>query len=157
MTENDPSVAGIGEDATDIDQSVTVTDTAEAYAEEAATCPVIHAQPHPTSGSANRVWWPNQLNLGILKKNPVAGNPLGADFDYAAAFEALDLKTLKAEIETLLTTSQDWWPADFGNYGPLMIRMAWHSAGTYRVTDGRGGGGAGQQRFAPLNSWPDNV
>jgi len=157
MTENDPSTAGIGEDATDIDQSVTVTDTEEAYAEEAATCPVIHAQPHPTSGSANRVWWPNQLNLGILKKNPVAGNPLGADFDYAAAFEALDLKTIKSEIDTLLTTSQDWWPADFGNYGPLMIRMAWHSAGTYRVTDGRGGGGAGQQRFAPLNSWPDNV
>ena len=91
MTENDPSAAGIGEDVTDIDQSVTVTDTDEAFAEEAATCPVIHAQPHPTSGSANRVWWPNQLNIKILAKNPESRNPLGGDFDYAAAFEALDL------------------------------------------------------------------
>ncbi len=157
MTERDDSVAPIGENPTDIDQSITVTDTAEAHAEEAATCPVIHAQPHPTSGSANNVWWPNQLNLRILKKNPAEANPLGSDFDYRAAFAALDLAAVKSEINELLTTSQDWWPADFGNYGPLMIRMAWHSAGTYRVMDGRGGGGAGQQRFAPLNSWPDNV
>ncbi|WP_299087360.1 catalase/peroxidase HPI [uncultured Microbacterium sp.] len=157
MTERDDSVAPIGENPTDIDQSITVTDTDEAYAEEAATCPVIHAQPHPTSGSANNVWWPNQLNLRILKKNPAEANPLGGDFDYRAAFAALDLAAVKSEINELLTTSQDWWPADFGNYGPLMIRMAWHSAGTYRVMDGRGGGGAGQQRFAPLNSWPDNV
>ncbi len=157
MTDHDPATAGIGEDETDINQSVTVADTAEAFAEETATCPVIHAQPHPTSGSANRVWWPNQLNLKILAKNPAVRSPLAGDFDYRAAFEALDLDAVKKDIAETLTTSQDWWPADFGNYGPLMIRMAWHSAGTYRVTDGRGGGGAGQQRFAPLNSWPDNV
>jgi catalase-peroxidase len=113
--------------------------------------------PHPTAGSANRVWWPKKLNLRLLAKNPVVGNPLGEDFDYKTAFEALDLAAVKQDILEVLTTSQDWWPADFGHYGPLMIRMAWHSAGTYRVTDGRGGGGQGQQRFAPLNSWPDNV
>jgi len=157
MTDVNGSVPPIGEDATEIDQSVTVTDTEEAYAEEAATCPVIHAQPHPTSGSANSVWWPNQLNVKILAKNSELRDPLDAGFDYRAAFEALDLAAVKADVAEVLTTSQDWWPADFGNYGPLMIRMAWHSAGTYRVTDGRGGGGAGQQRFAPLNSWPDNV
>jgi catalase-peroxidase len=157
MTENDPTTAGIGEDVTEIDQSVTVTDTDEQYAEEAATCPVVHTQPHPTTGSANNVWWPNQLNLKILAKNTSARDPLDAGFDYKAAFESLDLAAVKQDVNEALTTSQDWWPADFGNYGPLMIRMAWHSAGTYRVTDGRGGGGAGQQRFAPLNSWPDNV
>jgi len=154
MTENDPSIAGIGEDVTDIDQSVTVTDEP---AEQAGACPVIHAMPHPTTGSANRVWWPNQLNLKILAKNSEARSPLASDFDYAAAFEALDLAAVKADIAQTLTTSQDWWPADFGNYGPLIIRMAWHAAGSYRVTDGRGGAGTGQQRFAPLNSWPDNV
>jgi len=122
-------------------------------------CPVPHGggQPHPTAGSQNRVWWPNSLNLKILAKNPDVANPLGADFDYKAAFEALDLAAVKRDIAEVLTTSQDWWPADFGNYGPLIIRMAWHSAGTYRMHDGRGGGGTGQQRFAPLNSWPDNV
>ena len=114
-------------------------------------------QPHPTNGSANENWWPNRLNLKVLAKNPAVANPLGDDFDYAAAFTTLDLPTVKTEIEQVLTTSQPWWPADFGHYGPLMIRMAWHSAGTYRVGDGRGGAGAGQQRFAPLNSWPDNV
>lgn len=113
--------------------------------------------PHPTAGSANRVWWPKKLNLRLLAKNPVVGNPLGEDFDYKSAFEALDLAAVKQDVLEVMTTSQDWWPADFGHYGPLMIRMAWHSAGTYRVTDGRGGGGQGQQRFAPLNSWPDNV
>ena len=157
MSEQDVTTAGIGEDATGIDQSVTVTDADQARVEEAVGCPVIHAQPHPTTGSANRVWWPNQLNLKILAKNPPARNPLGEDFDYGAAFETLDLAEVKRDIEAVLTTSQDWWPADFGHYGPLIIRMAWHSAGTYRVTDGRGGGGTGQQRFAPLNSWPDNV
>jgi catalase-peroxidase len=121
-------------------------------------CPFAHGvAPHPTAGDANREWWPNSLNLKILAKNPAVANPLGEDFDYAAAFSALDLAAVKADIEEVLTTSQDWWPADFGHYGPLMVRMAWHSAGTYRITDGRGGAGAGQQRFAPLNSWPDNA
>jgi len=124
----------------------------------AGGCPVAHGKAkHPTQGSANSQWWPNRLNLKILAKNPAVANPLGDDFDYAAAFAALDLPTVKQDIEAVLTDSQDWWPADFGHYGPFMIRMAWHSAGTYRTTDGRGGAGAGQQRFAPLNSWPDNV
>ncbi len=124
---------------------------------EAGGCPVNHGQGvHPTSGNANREWWPNQLNLKILAKNPAVANPLGEEFDYAAEFRTLDLAAVKADIADVLTSSQDWWPADFGNYGPLMIRMAWHSAGTYRIHDGRGGAGAGQQRFAPLNSWPDN-
>ncbi|WP_460799701.1 catalase/peroxidase HPI [Microbacterium sp. GXF0217] len=149
-------VPGIGDDVTAIDQSKTVTDEPVEPGESGA-CPVIHAQPHPTMGSANRVWWPEQLNLKILAKNTAERNPLGVDFDYAAAFEALDLDAVKKDIEETITTSQAWWPADFGHYGPLMVRMAWHSAGTYRVTDGRGGGGTGQQRFAPLNSWPDNV
>ncbi len=113
--------------------------------------------PSPTAGDANRVWWPERLNLRILAKNPAVANPVGEEFDYKAAFEALDLAAVKADIAKVLTPSQDWWPADFGNYGPLIIRMAWHSAGTYRIFDGRGGAGAGQQRFAPLNSWPDNV
>ncbi len=125
--------------------------------EGASGCPVDHGRiPNPTQGSANSAWWPNRLNLKILAKNPVEANPLGEEFDYAAAFESLDLEAVKSDIADVLTTSQDWWPADFGHYGPFMIRMAWHSAGTYRISDGRGGGGAGQQRFAPLNSWPDN-
>nr|WP_245934234.1 catalase/peroxidase HPI [Branchiibius hedensis] len=124
----------------------------------AGGCPVLHdAGVQPTENDANRRWWPDRLNLKILAKNQPAVNPLGEEFDYAAAFNTLDLAAVKADIEKTLTTSQDWWPADFGHYGPLMIRMAWHSAGTYRVQDGRGGGGTGQQRFAPLNSWPDNV
>ncbi|MFI0936199.1 catalase/peroxidase HPI [Streptomyces sp. NPDC021019] len=129
----------------------------EAPEAQAGGCPVAHGRaPHPTQGGGNRQWWPDRLNLKILAKNPAVANPLGADFDYASAFRALDLPTVKRDIAEVLTTSQDWWPADFGNYGPLMIRMAWHSAGTYRISDGRGGAGAGQQRFAPLNSWPDN-
>jgi catalase-peroxidase len=120
-------------------------------------CPVAHERAaHPTQGGGNRQWWPERLNLKILAKDPVVANPLGAEFDYAEAFGNLDLAAVKQDIAEILTTSQDWWPADFGNYGPLMIRMAWHSAGTYRISDGRGGGGRGQQRFAPLNSWPDN-
>ncbi|GAA4330605.1 catalase/peroxidase HPI [Streptomyces venetus] len=120
-------------------------------------CPVAHGRAlHPTQGGGNRQWWPERLNLKILAKNPEVANPLGKDFDYAEAFKNLDLAAVKQDIAEVLTTSQDWWPADFGNYGPLMIRMAWHSAGTYRISDGRGGAGAGQQRFAPLNSWPDN-
>ncbi len=126
--------------------------------EREGACPVAHARaPHPTQGGGNRGWWPDRLNLKVLAKNPAVANPLGDDFDYAEAFKSLDLPAVKADIAELLTTSQDWWPADYGNYGPLMIRMAWHSAGTYRISDGRGGAGAGQQRFAPLNSWPDNA
>src|SRR5229473_1839139 len=125
---------------------------------ESGGCPVAHGGlTHPTKGDANRDWWPNRLNLKILAKNPAVANPLGGEFNYAEAFSTLDLAAVKRDIADVLTTSQDWWPADFGNYGPLMIRMAWHSAGTYRISDGRGGAGAGQQRFAPLNSWPDNV
>lgn len=120
-------------------------------------CPVVGRLRHPLQGGGNHDWWPNQLNLKVLTKNPAEGNPLGADFDYKAAFNALDLAAVKSDIADVLTNSQDWWPADFGNYGPLMIRMAWHAAGTYRIHDGRGGAGTGQQRFAPLNSWPDNV
>ncbi|MBW8089866.1 catalase/peroxidase HPI [Streptomyces hygroscopicus] len=121
-------------------------------------CPVAHSRaPHPTQGGGNRQWWPERLNLKILAKNPPAANPLGEEFDYAEAFKNLDLAAVKRDIAEVLTTSQDWWPADFGHYGPFMIRMAWHSAGTYRISDGRGGAGAGQQRFAPLNSWPDNA
>jgi len=120
-------------------------------------CPVVHTTGHPTEGDTNQSWWPRRLNLKLLAKNPDVANPLGAGFDYTAAFSALDLDAVKRDIEAVLTTSQEWWPADFGHYGPLMVRMAWHSAGTYRVRDGRGGAGSGQQRFAPLNSWPDNV
>jgi catalase-peroxidase len=120
-------------------------------------CPV-HAGRfnHPTEGGGNRDWWPNQLNLKILRKHTAASDPMGADFDYAKAFRTVDLDELAADVDAVMTDSQDWWPADFGHYGPLFIRMAWHSAGTYRIDDGRGGAGAGMQRFAPLNSWPDN-
>jgi catalase-peroxidase len=109
------------------------------------------------SGRSNRDWWPNQLNLKVLHQNPPARDPMGPEFDYAAEFKTLDLDALKKDVEQVMTTSQDWWPADFGHYGPLFIRMAWHSAGTYRIYDGRGGAGDGEQRFAPLSSWPDNV
>jgi catalase-peroxidase len=123
--------------------------------ESEARCPVAHGRRAP-EGTSNRDWWPDQLNLAILRKHPAVANPLGEDFDYAAAFATVDLDELRRDIDEVMTTSQDWWPADFGHYGPLFIRMAWHSAGTYRIHDGRGGAGAGMQRFAPLNSWPDN-
>jgi catalase-peroxidase len=124
---------------------------------EAGRCPVVPGLTHPTMGDANNQWWPNRLNLKILAKNPDVANPMGRDFNYAEAFKTLDLAAVKRDIAEVLTDSKPWWPADFGNYGPLMIRMAWHLAGTYRINDGRGGAGAGQQRFAPINSWPDNV
>jgi catalase-peroxidase len=118
-------------------------------------CPVDHGS--VGVGQQNEDWWPNQLNLNVLQQNPPAANPMGEDFDYAEAFATLDLAAVKDDLRALMTDSKDWWPADYGHYGPFFIRMAWHSAGTYRTSDGRGGGGAGMQRFAPLNSWPDNV
>ncbi|QQL44553.1 catalase/peroxidase HPI [Sulfuriroseicoccus oceanibius] len=126
---------------------------------ELGKCPItgMSARPAASDGTTNKDWWPDQLDLSILHQNPPAGDPLGADFNYAEAFQQLDLKALKEDLYALMTDSQDWWPADYGHYGPFFIRMAWHSAGTYRTGDGRGGARSGGQRFAPLNSWPDNV
>ncbi len=147
MSEHDKPDAEVGE----------MNEPDQAKGAPEGQCPVAHdSLPYPTRQDANKVWWPEGLNLKILAKNPAVANPMGEEFDYAEAFQSLDLAEVKRDIEQVLTTSQDWWPADFGHYGGLMIRMAWHSAGTYRVHDGRGGAGAGQQRFAPLNSWPDN-
>jgi len=121
-------------------------------------CPVAGGgNTNAASSQSNQRWWPNQLNLKILSRASAEASPLGKDFNYAAEFHTLDLDALKKDLEALMTTSQDWWPADYGHYGPLFLRMAWHSAGTYRIADGRGGAGSGAQRFAPLNSWPDNV
>jgi catalase-peroxidase len=119
-----------------------------------AKCPFNHAA---GGGTTNRDWWPKQLNLKILHQHSSLSDPMGETFDYAKEFNSLDLAAVKKDLLAVMTASQDWWPADFGHYGPFFIRMAWHSAGTYRTGDGRGGAGAGQQRFAPLNSWPDNV
>src|SRR3954470_9808920 len=142
---------------------------------EAAGCPVAHDSvtshgsesenpaidsPTPKTGGrprTNKDWWPNQLDLSVLHAHSPRSNPLGGDFSYAKEFEKLDVEALKRDLVEALTTSQDWWPADFGHYGGLMIRMSWHAAGTYRIEDGRGGAGDGGQRFAPLNSWPDNA
>ena len=125
--------------------------------EESGGCPVGAQFKHPTEGGGNQDWWPNQLNLKILRKHPAVSNPMGEAFDYAAEFKTLDLDALTRDVDAVMTTSQDWWPADFGHYGGFFVRMAWHSAGTYRISDGRGGAGAGMQRFAPINSWPDNA
>ena len=120
----------------------------------AGKCPVMHGA---SNKHTNRDWWPNQLNLSVLHQHSALSNPMGEKFNYAEEFKKLDLEALRKDLHALMTDSQEWWPADFGHYGPLFIRMAWHSAGTYRIGDGRGGAGAGQQRFAPLNSWPDNA
>ncbi|MFC0878565.1 catalase/peroxidase HPI [Saccharicrinis sp. FJH2] len=132
----------------------------EHNSDDLSKCPVhggTQKQNVGTGGTKNRDWWPNQLKINVLRQHSSLSNPMGEDFDYAKEFNSLDLKAVKKDLEKVMTDSQDWWPADFGHYGPFFIRMAWHSAGTYRTGDGRGGAGAGQQRFAPLNSWPDNV
>ena len=124
---------------------------------KATQCPVMHgSHTNPTRGTENHDWWPNQLNLDILRQHDAKSNPLGTDFDYRQAVKSLDFKAVLADLEKLMTDSQSWWPADYGHYGPFFVRMTWHAAGTYRTGDGRGGGGTGNQRFAPLNSWPDN-
>ena len=126
---------------------------------EGSKCPVTGGASKSTgsSGASNRDWWPNRLRLDTLHRHSSKSNPMGEDFNYAREFKRLDLAAVKKDLRALMTDSRDWWPADWGHYGPLFIRMAWHAAGTYRIGDGRGGAGNGAQRFAPLNSWPDNV
>jgi catalase-peroxidase len=139
-------------------------DNNEMHNSQAGKCPVSHGQTKEDSaitttkvGTTNKDWWPNQLNLHLLQQHNRKSNPMGEDFDYAEEFKKLDYYALKQDLRDLMTDSQDWWPADYGHYGPLFIRMSWHAAGTYRTGDGRGGGATGSQRFAPLNSWPDNA
>ncbi len=132
-------------------------DTAEDKSASQGKCPALGHRHTAVGAAANQRWWPNQLNLKVLHQNSALSDPMGEAFDYAEEFKTLDLAAVKQDIEAVMTTSQDWWPADYGHYGPLFIRMAWHSAGTYRIHDGRGGGASGTQRFAPLNSWPDNA
>src|SRR6266705_92263 len=128
--------------------------TQEQNASIEAKCPFTHTQ---AGAPTNAGWWPNQLNLKILHQGSPLSDPMDKEFNYAQEFKSLDLQAVIKDLHALMTTSQDWWPADYGHYGPFMIRMAWHSAGTYRIGDGRGGAGSGTQRFAPLNSWPDNA
>lgn len=133
-----------------------IPDQRKAMTDSSGKCPVAHGSLTSTA-AASYSWWPNSLNLEILHQHDSKVNPLGRDFSYRTEFEKLDVAALKKDLHYLMTDSQSWWPADWGHYGGLFIRMAWHSAGSYRVADGRGGGGTGNQRFAPLNSWPDNA
>ena len=137
----------------------TVLNGQEQNSSTESKCPVAHgARQHTLAGATtNAEWWPNQVNVNILHQHSPLSDPMGKEFNYAEEFKKLDLKAVIKDLHALMTDSQEWWPADFGHYGPLIIRMAWHAAGTYRIGDGRGGAGSGEQSFAPINSWPDNV